>query len=351
LRSAASGDRFKGLVKMAAGASNGVHGGGRGIGGMIEALRSKYGLEKGGQYLVVGESGGPGGLWKLEGGRTVPKPHLKEGGWRWVCDAIKEDEKKRDKRKVQDGEAKKDKKKKQKKQDKNKKDRKRGREDSREKKGKKEKGKGKKDSKEDDDETSNGNGEVEAESKQRIRDGDRACSSSSSSSSNSSISDSSDRDSSRGGTASNSSCDRSHASQQRRKRRRSNSPAPSSRSASSRSVRREDSRVEVDELGRRRRPRSARSVSSASDSRRSEHDERRSVFQGTSTRYDEAALLRGPPSNGGVAAPASGGDVAQGEDPLDAYMAGIASQAERDLSQVKRKAKAATHVDPSRRRR
>jgi len=350
LRSAASGDRFKGLVKMAAGASNGVHGGGRGIGGMIEALRSKYGLEKGGQYLVVGESGGPGGLWKLEGGRTVPKPHLKEGGWRWVCDAIKEDEKKRDKRKVQDGEAKKDKKKKQKKQDKNKKDRKRGREDSREKKGKKEKGKGKKDSKEDDDETSNGNGEVEAESKQRIRDGDRACSSSSSSS-NSSISDSSDRDSSRGGTASNSSCDRSHASQQRRKRRRSNSPAPSSRSASSRSVRREDSRVEVDELGRRRRPRSARSVSSASDSRRSEHDERRSVFQGTSTRYDEAALLRGPPSNGGVAAPASGGDVAQGEDPLDAYMAGIASQAERDLSQVKRKAKAATHVDPSRRRR
>jgi len=347
---------------------NGVQGG-RGIGGMIEALRSKYGLEKGGQYLVVGESGGPGGLWKLEGGRTVPKTHLKEGGWRWVCDALQDDKKKR-KLNAQDGDGKKrtksvrngarekskgtKKMKKEKNQDKDKKDEKRGRENSHERKEKKEKKerrgdkekpnkKQKKDNKEGEEESSNEDREKEGEREQRIHDGGRDSSSSSSSSS------SSDSDSSSGASASHSCSDRRRTSQQRHKRRRSSSRAPSTRSASSRSVRRDGPKVEVDELGRVRRPRSERSVSSASDSRQSEHNGRRTASPVASSRLD-AALLRGLTPNGSAVAPASGGDGFQGEDPLDAYMAGIASQAKRDLSQVKRKAKA-PHVDPARRRR
>lgn len=69
---------------------------------------------RGERYRVIGERGGPAGMWRLEGGkwglssshpditgrwypadfgcfffgfahlRTIPKTHVKEGGWKWV---------------------------------------------------------------------------------------------------------------------------------------------------------------------------------------------------------------------------------------------------------------------------
>lgn len=55
----------------------------RGIGGVVEMVKAKYGCQKGQRFKVVGESGGMGGLWKLEGNRTIPKPQVNDG-WKWV---------------------------------------------------------------------------------------------------------------------------------------------------------------------------------------------------------------------------------------------------------------------------
>eukprot|EP00971_Amphidinium_carterae_P219445 4356697-Amphidinium_carterae.2 len=52
----------------------------RGVGGVIEALQKKYGLQKGDRVRVVAETKE---LWKLEGERTVPKVHGNTG-WKWV---------------------------------------------------------------------------------------------------------------------------------------------------------------------------------------------------------------------------------------------------------------------------
>jgi len=55
-------------------------GDGKGIGGVVEALKAKYGLARHERMRVVGETSS---LWQFEGGKTVPKNH--EGsGFRWV---------------------------------------------------------------------------------------------------------------------------------------------------------------------------------------------------------------------------------------------------------------------------
>ncbi|CAE8591013.1 unnamed protein product [Polarella glacialis] len=52
----------------------------RGVGGLIEITRARYGCKRGFRQRVVGESPK---LWKLEGAKTCPKDH--EGtGWVWV---------------------------------------------------------------------------------------------------------------------------------------------------------------------------------------------------------------------------------------------------------------------------
>merc|ERR1712080_213691 len=58
----------------------------KGVGGVVEILKAKYGCSKGQRLRVLGDIGGPAGMWKLEDDKTVPKPHLKEGGWRWVME-------------------------------------------------------------------------------------------------------------------------------------------------------------------------------------------------------------------------------------------------------------------------
>mmetsp|Transcript_70297 Transcript_70297/g.184253 ORF Transcript_70297/g.184253 Transcript_70297/m.184253 type:complete len:435 (-) Transcript_70297:26-1330(-) len=61
----------------------------KGVDGVIEILKAKYGCQKGQRWKVVGETAGPAGIWKLkgpEGERSVPKTHLKEGGWKWVLE-------------------------------------------------------------------------------------------------------------------------------------------------------------------------------------------------------------------------------------------------------------------------
>lgn len=55
----------------------------KGIGGVIEMLRAKYGCSKGQRLRVIGETPA---LLQFEGGRTAPKNH--EGsGWKWVIGA------------------------------------------------------------------------------------------------------------------------------------------------------------------------------------------------------------------------------------------------------------------------
>lgn len=62
----------------------------KGIGGVVEILKPKYGCQKGQRFTVIGETGGPfTGNWQLEGKKTIPKTHLKEGGWRWVIETSK----------------------------------------------------------------------------------------------------------------------------------------------------------------------------------------------------------------------------------------------------------------------
>lgn len=58
----------------------------KGVEGVVEILKNKYDCLKGERYRVVGERGGPAGMWRLEGGKTIPKTHVKEGGWRWVLE-------------------------------------------------------------------------------------------------------------------------------------------------------------------------------------------------------------------------------------------------------------------------
>lgn len=64
----------------------------KGVGGVVEILKSKYGCTKGQRYRVIGECGGAVGMWRLEGEKkgiekTVPKNHVKEGGWKWVVES------------------------------------------------------------------------------------------------------------------------------------------------------------------------------------------------------------------------------------------------------------------------
>eukprot|EP00930_Biecheleria_cincta_P086256 TRINITY_DN7557_c0_g1_i1.p1 TRINITY_DN7557_c0_g1~~TRINITY_DN7557_c0_g1_i1.p1 ORF type:complete len:649 (-),score=168.84 TRINITY_DN7557_c0_g1_i1:20-1936(-) len=62
----------------------------KGIGGVVEILKQKYQCNKGQRLRVIGENGGPNnpaGQWRLEGGKTIPKLHYKEGGWKWVMEA------------------------------------------------------------------------------------------------------------------------------------------------------------------------------------------------------------------------------------------------------------------------
>jgi len=58
----------------------------KGVDGVVEILKQKYQCNKGQRFRVIGDHGGPAGHWKLEGGKTVPKTHYKEGGWKWVLD-------------------------------------------------------------------------------------------------------------------------------------------------------------------------------------------------------------------------------------------------------------------------
>eukprot|EP00401_Gymnodinium_catenatum_P010086 CAMPEP_0117541668 /NCGR_PEP_ID=MMETSP0784-20121206/44138_1 /TAXON_ID=39447 /ORGANISM="" /LENGTH=302 /DNA_ID=CAMNT_0005338371 /DNA_START=108 /DNA_END=1012 /DNA_ORIENTATION=+ len=60
----------------------------KGVGGVVEILKQKYGCSKGERYRVIGERCGPAGLWRLasEPEKTIPKMHLKQGGWRWVVE-------------------------------------------------------------------------------------------------------------------------------------------------------------------------------------------------------------------------------------------------------------------------
>lgn len=58
----------------------------KGIDGVVEILKTKYDCLKGERYRVVGDRGGPAGMWRLDGGKTIPKTHVKEGGWKWVLE-------------------------------------------------------------------------------------------------------------------------------------------------------------------------------------------------------------------------------------------------------------------------
>lgn len=58
----------------------------KGIGGVIEVLKQKYGCSKSQRLTVIGEKGGPAGLWLLDTDKSVPKTHWKEGGWKWVLE-------------------------------------------------------------------------------------------------------------------------------------------------------------------------------------------------------------------------------------------------------------------------
>eukprot|EP00933_Yihiella_yeosuensis_P020898 TRINITY_DN16668_c0_g3_i1.p1 TRINITY_DN16668_c0_g3~~TRINITY_DN16668_c0_g3_i1.p1 ORF type:complete len:473 (-),score=113.69 TRINITY_DN16668_c0_g3_i1:110-1528(-) len=58
----------------------------KGIDGVVEILKNKYSCQKGQRFKVIGETGGPAGNWRLEEGKTVPKLHWKEGGWKWVLE-------------------------------------------------------------------------------------------------------------------------------------------------------------------------------------------------------------------------------------------------------------------------
>merc|ERR1712066_282274 len=52
----------------------------RGVGGVVEMLKAKYGCARGQRLRVIGETSA---LLQFEGGKTVPKNH--EGsGFRWV---------------------------------------------------------------------------------------------------------------------------------------------------------------------------------------------------------------------------------------------------------------------------
>lgn len=66
----------------------------RGVGGVVEALKSKYGMQKGERLEVIGDKGGAAGMWLLKGGKSVPKLHEKQGGWKWILDeeAMKNDD-------------------------------------------------------------------------------------------------------------------------------------------------------------------------------------------------------------------------------------------------------------------
>mmetsp|Transcript_77496 Transcript_77496/g.230864 ORF Transcript_77496/g.230864 Transcript_77496/m.230864 type:complete len:359 (-) Transcript_77496:116-1192(-) len=55
-------------------------GGRKGVGGIIEALQKKYGMQRGERARVVAETKE---LWKLQGEKTVPKTHCSQG-WKWV---------------------------------------------------------------------------------------------------------------------------------------------------------------------------------------------------------------------------------------------------------------------------
>mmetsp|Transcript_35221 Transcript_35221/g.76934 ORF Transcript_35221/g.76934 Transcript_35221/m.76934 type:complete len:512 (+) Transcript_35221:81-1616(+) len=52
----------------------------RGIGGVVEVLKAKYGCGKGQRLRVIGETGT---LLQFEGGKTAPKNH-EDKGWKWV---------------------------------------------------------------------------------------------------------------------------------------------------------------------------------------------------------------------------------------------------------------------------
>eukprot|EP00439_Symbiodinium_sp_Y106_P084203 s44_g25.t1 len=58
----------------------------KGVDGVVEILKPKYECRRGDRYRVIGDHGGPAGMWRLEGGKTVPKTHVKEGGWKWVLE-------------------------------------------------------------------------------------------------------------------------------------------------------------------------------------------------------------------------------------------------------------------------
>ena len=56
----------------------------RGIGGVVEMVRAKYGCSKGQRLQVIGETSA---LLQFEGGKTAPKNH--EGtGWKWVIEEV-----------------------------------------------------------------------------------------------------------------------------------------------------------------------------------------------------------------------------------------------------------------------
>eukprot|EP00931_Biecheleriopsis_adriatica_P004792 TRINITY_DN106410_c0_g1_i1.p1 TRINITY_DN106410_c0_g1~~TRINITY_DN106410_c0_g1_i1.p1 ORF type:complete len:563 (+),score=172.19 TRINITY_DN106410_c0_g1_i1:74-1762(+) len=69
----------------------------KGIDGVVEILKKKYECEKGQRFRVIGELGGPAGIWKLELGKTIPKTHVKEGGWRWVMEVAEVEKKEKPK--------------------------------------------------------------------------------------------------------------------------------------------------------------------------------------------------------------------------------------------------------------
>jgi len=52
----------------------------RGVGGVVEVLKPKYGCGKGQRLKVIGETGN---LLQFEGGRTAPKNH-ENTGWKWI---------------------------------------------------------------------------------------------------------------------------------------------------------------------------------------------------------------------------------------------------------------------------
>lgn len=52
----------------------------KGIGGVVEMLKAKYGCAKGQRLKVIGETGS---LLQFEGGKTAPKNH-ENTGWKWV---------------------------------------------------------------------------------------------------------------------------------------------------------------------------------------------------------------------------------------------------------------------------